>query len=213
MLIKKLVLETYDLDATFLFYRDLLQLPISSESSEEIAFKVGDSELIFREGNRAAYYHFAFAIPFVAFDAALERIKTRIGLLKSGEEGFITEFNDWGAKSFYFLDNNGSILECIARNTDLDREMDCPSHLLRIAEAGLVNEKALDFLEKTKVMLPLTFYVKQKPRTDFAALGDDNGLLICAKTGRNWFPTDIASEAFAQEVTIEEEGKCYTVKI
>ena len=55
--------------------------------------------------------------------------------------------------------------------------------------------------------LNISYFDKQKPAEEFTALGDDNGLLILSKAGRNWFLTDSPSQKYWQKIIIETEGR------
>jgi len=52
----------------------------------------------------------------------------------------------------------------------------------------------------------LEFFSKNANSELFAAVGDDEGLLIMVKPNRNWYPTQTPSESNKTEVRIENKG-------
>ena len=83
-----------------------------------IVATAGKSKLIFEETDIDVnpYYHFAFNIPSNKFEEAFEWMKQKVELLWLEDyKSYIADFVNWHAKSFYFLDPAGNILELIAR--------------------------------------------------------------------------------------------------
>ena len=79
-------------------------------------------QLIFDEIDTTGnpFYHFAFNIPSNKFEEAFQWMQTRVDLLWLDDyKSYIADFTNWNAKSFYFTDPAGNILEFISR-FDLD---------------------------------------------------------------------------------------------
>jgi catechol-2,3-dioxygenase len=125
----------------------------------------------------------------------------------------IADFVNWHAKSVYFYDPAGNIVELIAR-FDLDNSINetfSASQLLALNEVGLVfNNKNF---EKEVVSLEnsysLSYFDKQPPLPKFRAMGDDHGLFVIVPEHRNWYPTDKPSEIFPMTVEFANGGKSY----
>ena len=129
----------------------------------------------------------------------------------------IADFVNWHAKSVYFFDPAGNIVELIAR-FDLDNKTDDPfssAQFLSVSEVGLVIKG--DEFDKTIAGLlqqyQLSYFDKQPPLPQFRAIGDDEGLFIVVPEKRNWYPTTKASGIFPMEVMFENEGKEYTLHL
>lgn len=205
MHIQKLILHTSRLDELAAFYGDLMKLPVAF-SKKELIIDIGKSTLIFRpaaEGD--PFYHFAFTIPANKISESKRWMEKRVELLWMEQyKNDIADFVNWHAKSVYFFDPAGNIVELIAR-FDLDNATDDPfssKQLLSISEAGLVFEQhELD--KRTKTLLDdfdLTYFARQPPLTHFKAVGDDEGLFIIVPDNRPWFPTNKPSGIFPMEI-------------
>lgn len=109
----------------------------------------------------------------------------------------------WNAQSFYFYDPAGNVVEFIARyNLPNHTSGVFDSHdLLNVSEIGLVVDDVFLTIDAIKYSLGEKIW-KEKSDT-FAAMEDDNGLLIIAKLGRIWLLTDKPAEAHPIAVTIE----------
>ncbi len=103
------------------------------------------------------------------------------------------DFADWGgARAVYFRDPAGNVAELIARPT--------PQPELTLAEVGLPVKDVGAAVGALERQLGLALY--DGDRETFAAVGDDDGLLIVVREGRNWFPLDVPTSASPVSVTI-----------
>ena len=87
-------------------------------SGSGITITAGETKLIFEEAqaDQNPFYHFAFNIPSNKFEEAYEWAKDKVKLLWLKDyDSFIADFKNWHAKSFYFKDPAGNILEMISR--------------------------------------------------------------------------------------------------
>lgn len=217
MHVKELTLQSTDILALFSFYRDVLELPVI-QSGKRISITIGETKLIFGQAqkNENPFYHFAYNIPSNKFDEALQWIKQRQELLWLEDyNGFIADFANWHAKSFYCKDPAGNILEFIAR-FDLKDAVDEPfsSRLIRnISEIGIVFP-VNSFDEDVNTLMTefsLTYFDKQPPLQHFRALGNDEGLFIVVPENRFWFATKNQSKIFHMEVTFVNDNKLYNL--
>jgi catechol-2,3-dioxygenase len=212
MQIKELHIETNNLSTTCLFYQDRLGLPVVFRSKEQLGFNIGSSLLYFHlNENSHAQYHIAFNIPCNLIKEAYKWLSGKAEPIVLDNGSAIVDFRNWNAESVYFLDNNGNILECIARK-DLENGRDKQfdhTDLLAISEVGVVTENVKATCDSLISKFGMTYFDKQPPLKSFSALGDDEGLLIISSSGRNWYPTEIPSKAFPVKICIDIHHKLY----
>ncbi|HEX7902263.1 MAG TPA: hypothetical protein VF487_00190 [Chitinophagaceae bacterium] len=216
MLIQQLAIQTSQITELDFFYREILQLQVINFRDEKIIIHTAQSRLVFTTAHKSEpVYHFAFTIPANKIEEAKKWLENKVSLLWMEDyKGDIADFVNWKAKSIYFYDPAGNIVEFIAR-FDLDNASTEPfssAQLLSISEAGLVfPAKQLD--SKTNMLLtqyPLTYFDKQPPLPQFKAVGDEEGLFVIVPEHRNWFPTTMPSGIFPLEVNFMQQGKSYT---
>ena len=213
--ITELTLYTNNLSEIKNFYGCILSLKIISESEKEIIFKTGETRLIFLEDKNLEnpVYHFAFNIPANKINEALEWTKSRTELLPVGDS-LIADFKNWNAKSIYFFDSVGNIVEFISR-FDLDNaaeEKFNSSQILNISEMGIINPDVASFRKKLADDYKIYDFVKSENDNTFSAMGDDNGLFIVVIPNRNWYPTKIPSKIFPFKVKFRNnENKSFEI--
>lgn len=207
MLIKELKLQSTNIYALFSFYKELLNMDVI-QSDNVICITAGETKLIFEETNTKEnpFYHFAFNIPSNRFEEAFEWTKKRAVLLWLDDyNSYIADFVNWHAKSFYFKDPAGNILEMIAR-FDLNNKSDEPfssKQIRNVSEMGIVFP-ANTFDEQVDALLKqfsLDYFEKQTPMPQFRAIGNDEGLFILVPENRAWFATDNESKIYRSEIT------------
>lgn len=143
----------------------------------------------FREGPDDCS-HWALNVAPERFEEAVAFAGQRVEMLHHD-----VPFEAWRARSAYFFDPAGNIVELIARERAPGDEM-----FLEVSEVGLPVDDvpvAVEFLE-SEVGLP---YFSGDRRT-FAAVGDDRGLFIVVPVGRPWLFTDRPAPDAPIEVTI-----------
>lgn len=198
MQFEEIVLKTAALAKTRSFYRRTLALEMLEDGAGRIAFQVGKTRLVFEEvEDGKPFYHFAFNVPVVRFSDAFEWIESRLDILPIDKGHLpIAAYPRWNAQSFYFYDNNGSILECIVR-FDLP---DPPSgatfsskDFLEISEIGIPTKDVEAQIKKFEAMgVPLFPPGPRMP--EFSPMGDNRGLMLVVEEGRPWIPTNHESE-------------------
>jgi len=212
MQISEVHLLTNSLSETEFFYEKKLGLKVTGKSDGLLSFQIGTSELYFHLSNKIQkpIYHFAFDIPENQLTEALEWIRKRAEVIPF-ETHEIIDFSNWHAKSFYFYDANGNILECIVRY-DLKHTSDelfTGNSFLKISEIGFVADDVLGFCDATNQKYETDYFVMQPKRENFSVLGDNCGLFIVSGTNRNWFPTMQKAEPFWSKVIFKNSGKRY----
>lgn len=210
MKLEHIQIQTNDLKSTLAFYQDVLGLPIIEKTSQFISIQAGSSVLKFIENPESnSIYHFAFNIPENKLDEAINWCENKVDLLVIEDKRIIANFETWNANAVYFYDNNGNLLEFIARH-DLDnlhiKEFG-PKSILSISEIGIVDENPLELGEELIEKHGLEFFSKNYNSEAFAAIGDDEGLLIIVKPYRNWYPTETPSKKNPTKIRIENNNE------
>lgn len=209
MKLEHIQIQTNDIQKTIAFYQHVLELPIIEKNKNSVSIQAGNSILKFVESPQfKSIYHFAFNIPENKLNEAIEWCKNKVDLIFIEDQNVITNFENWNANAVYFYDNNGNLLEFIARH-DLHNAQTIAfssQSILNICEIGIVNENPLALGKQLIVKHGLEFFSKNANSELFAAVGDDEGLLILVKPNRNWYPTQTPSESNITEVRIENNG-------
>ena len=217
MEITRVIFQTSSLKELVTFYGNVLELPTGIKSESKITIGIGGTELVFEQVSGAdPFYHFAINIPSNKIEEAKEWLNRRTELIWMEDyKSVVADFKNWHAKSVYFYDPAGNILELIAR-FDLDNKTDVPfssAHFLSVSEVGLVIKQE-EWDKATKNLLEqyhLNYFSKQPPLPQFKAIGDDKGLFIVVPEERNWYPTSKPCGIFPMEVQFENGGKKYVL--
>ncbi|MEI7585336.1 hypothetical protein [Runella sp.] len=218
--ILEIQLLTDNLEETEHFYSNLVGLPTKQKDATSISFMAGQSTLTFLQSTELnPTYHFAFNIPKNQIESATAWVAERFELILGPDNETIANFVSWNAKAVYFYDNNGNILEFIAR-FDFDNASDRPfstSSILSVSEIGLVTDVPMAYAKQLVDKENLSYFSKSPESEAFVVLGDDNGLLIVVKNQRNWYPTQqqaqkqytkikLAVNGLLKEVTVNDEN-------
>lgn len=187
MQIAELHLVTNHLAAQRAFYRDVLELPLVTEAPTSFTVQAGTSRLTFVETTEPlpSIYHVAFNIPENQLAAAKAWLKQRVPLLQNGDSDEWV-FPDWNAHTVYYLDADGNILEAIARHNlpTTSTQPFTAQSFLSISEIGLATPDVRDFCQQLHSALGVDRW--RGNDTNFAAVGDEEGLFIVAINGRPW---------------------------
>jgi catechol-2,3-dioxygenase len=207
MQIIELKLKTDHLDAQRAFFTEVLRLPLLDSTADSVAFQAGSSRLVFeRETGWKGVYHFAFDVPENQLQLAKNWLETRVPISREGSDE-IVHFEQWNAHAFYFFDPEENILEFIARHNQpnaSDRPFDEGS-ILSISEIGLTAENVPETVEAIDSALGVGVY-SGAGGDQFTAVGDELGLFITVKRGRNWFASrNKPAELCPVTVTIADE--------
>ncbi|MEP6947775.1 MAG: hypothetical protein ABI863_00810 [Ginsengibacter sp.] len=220
MLLKEIRLQARKPSALFNFYKEILELPVMQSGSNGIAVMAGTSQIIFDNTTAPGnpFYHLAFNIPSNKFEEAFEWIQKKVELLWLNDyKSYVADFTNWHAKSFYFIDPAGNILEFIARfdlNDNADEKFSS-THVRNVSEIGLVFplqsfDSDVNHLLK---QYPLSYFDKQPPLPHFRALGNDEGLFVIVPENRVWFSTkSTTSQIFPMEIVFIEKERLFELK-
>lgn len=184
------------------FYTDTLGLPLLDERAGEFGVQAGATRLTFVAApGPPVSHHFAFNIPRDALPAARVWLAARVPLLtQDGADEF--DFRAWRARALYFRDPAGNILELIARQAlpAAGATPFTPAQLLSVGEVGLPVGDVPALVAALGRDLALPPY--QEGGDTFAPVGDEEGLLIVVRAGRQWFPTADTATAAPLAVTL-----------
>jgi catechol-2,3-dioxygenase len=216
MHLKKIKASTSEVIRLAYFYQNILELNVMAQSPGELLVHCGETELLFCEadGDQHPYYHFAFNIPSNQFGTAFRWLQNKTKLTWLEEyNGFVAEFINWHARSVYFNDPAGNILELICRRDLMDhaKEAFSSSQIRCISEIGIVLP-AKDFVKSAdsfRDKFGLSHFDKQPPLPHFQALGDDEGLFILVPEERVWFGSARQSVIFDIQVEFENNGQFF----
>lgn len=203
MQIKEIILQTHLINELKDFYTKILELKIIRESESAFTVKAGLTEISFERSDPdlKPFYHFAFNIPENQLKQAKKWISEKTDLITlDGEDEF--DFKSWNAHSVYFYDPAGNILELIARHNlgNSSENVFGGESILSISEMGIPVLNVNDFHKELNLSFPLPHFSGDSE--NFAALGDDNGLLIIVTKGRKWFPDCPDAEIFPLKIKL-----------
>jgi catechol-2,3-dioxygenase len=208
MQIKEIILQTHLINELKNFYSGILELEIIRNSPSAFTVQAGMTEISFESSDLSAkpFYHFAFNIPENQLQQAKDWISEKSELITlDGENEF--DFRSWNAHSIYFYDPAGNILELIARH-NLENSSDnifSGKSLLSVSEIGIPVINIKGFYDKLYQAFPLKLF--SGDTESFAALGDDNGLLIVVNKGRKWYPDCPYAEIFPMTIKLFSENE------
>jgi catechol 2,3-dioxygenase-like lactoylglutathione lyase family enzyme len=216
MKILELELLSDNILKTEVFYNEVLGLKTISKEESSISFKAGSTKLTFRPSvNVKPVYHFAFDVPNNKLFEAFDWIENKTEILYIIPPYKIADFYNWNAKSFYFYDNNGNILEFIARN-DLDNATQKAfdgNSILSVSEIGLVSKNVVVQCDELFDKYGLTAYSKQPKLNKFIVLGTVTGLFILVEENRDWYPTDKKSKSFWTKIVFSNNGETQMLEV
>lgn len=187
MRILELTLDAADLHPLYEFYAGDLGLPVMARSAGTLVLRAGASTLAFSRGANPANYHFAFNVHPARFERARAALAAIVPLLQDADGQEVFEFRSWDARSCYFFDPAGNIVEIIARRALAAQPVPPGLAVLSVSEVGMVSEDVPALTARITRELGLPVY-KESAGDAFAAMGDASGLLILAQRGRIWYP-------------------------
>jgi catechol-2,3-dioxygenase len=195
MHIRDIMLYTADFEKQRTFYSGTLGFPVVEQNKTMFKIQAGWTNLTFRQSrdNRRHIHHIAFNIPPHQLDAALAWTEARVPLLlHEGKKVVDYSSSIWQARSCYFEDAAGNVLEWIGRERTPAPNLPAdftPATVYGVGEMGLALDDPAAFTATLRDTLDLPVF-DGDPSGTFCALGDDHGLLLVVETGRNWLPTD-----------------------
>lgn len=217
MHIARLHLLAHDLEAQRRFYAETLGFAVVADSATTLTIATGDSQLHLIDaraaGNAAhAPAHYAFNIPYDQVLVAKGWLGARTPLLadRAGRNDFHNEA--FASHQIYFRDPDGNIGELIGRArlpASAGEPFTAATAVRGLSEIGLavsdVPTAARSYLE---AFGPSRYGAE--PGADFAAVGDDDGMLIVVRAGRIWFPdTGIPADPLWLEAELRANGRTF----
>ncbi|HEY0066932.1 MAG TPA: hypothetical protein VGB46_06210 [Flavisolibacter sp.] len=216
MHIREIHLLTNDIEGTRQFYTEQLDARTDTINGTSISFLMGSTRLAFTLTEEPEpYYHIAFDIPNNQLEEAFHWTSQRIPILPVSDNSMIADYPRWDARSFYFYDNNGNILELISRYEvpSQSSEPFSGSSILYASETGIAVEDVAAFSDHLVEQYGLELFKKQPRLQNFAAVGTDTGLFIISTTNRNWYPVDRKALPFPTRVVFEVNGRTMELEV
>jgi len=168
------------------FYTKLLQMELVYEGENSFAVLAGTTRVYFDKSDTRPYYHVCFRLGAAFFDEIFNRLKKE-DLLLSNEDGEISMY--WQGKQAYFYDPDGNILEILERPfSHGDKE---PNGWYDVGEVGIPSQ---NIYELRDFLLPYMDNQFESNNDLFSFFGNDDGVGVLVKTGRNWYPTNRPAE-------------------
>lgn len=211
-----------DLEKARQFYEKTLGLAVEEEGEFSIVVRAGASRIIFDEWKvwhwprdkgppPAPFYHVAFNIPENQLDAALEWARARFPILRNNNGTEVYHFETWNAHAFYFYDPAGNLLEFIARHTlpNASAKPFGPESIGEVSEIGLVFPDVPAAVDQAIAALGVQPYLGRRSDT-FTALGDERGLFIMVKTGREWLGSNRPCAVFRTRIETRGDGRTHS---
>lgn len=195
------------------FYKKVLgTTPYLKEDRATVFYQIGFTKLIFRKSeNVNPVYHFAIDIPNNLFDEAYRKIKSQTAILEIEPGNDIADFTNWDARSFYFYDNNGNVLEFITRygNKTFSNTLFSSESYISVSEIGLVTGKVPQFADGLFKKFGIPVFHRQPRGDKFTVSGDDDGLFIVVENGREWYPVHKKAYSYRTRVLFMKSGVLY----
>lgn len=184
-------MQADDLPALAKFYCESFGFAGGFLPNGELIIEFGETTVVFTQAEEGThpFYHFAFNIPNNQLAGALDYVKDRAEILPFQGKSTI-RFEDWDADAVFFLDPCGNIVEFIARHT-LDNASDegfGTYAVIGMSEMGFNVDPVIPVARELEEAFGLSAY---RTYADyFGAVGDEEGLFILSRSGRNWLPTE-----------------------
>lgn len=206
MRILQIALPVSDVAQVGAYFGDVLQLPVNGDSVQ-----IGWTRLQLRAAGSdpVGGVHLAFNVPANRFAAATRWLLARAPLQTNAKgEAHFTFGDAWASESIYFEGPDGLILELIGRRRLPASDRTGPFHgseLTCVSEVGLPVADVPALHARAEAALGLKSL--SAPTPYFAALGDDEGLLIVVDATRAWFPEQrVLPNARGIRVTLGDVG-------
>jgi catechol 2,3-dioxygenase-like lactoylglutathione lyase family enzyme len=184
----------------------------ASSATDGFSFMAGYTRINFVPGDKDSRYHFAFNIRPDQLPDTIKWLEDHEIELLNNEQGTgkIVDFPAWRAKSVYFFDPAGNIVEFIARAA-IAPAGNAPKFsaqsICGISEIGIVCDEVPAMRQWIEMTHGINGFVRQENTENFSAMGDDEGLLLLVPEGRNWFMGNFEAYHFPIAVKGVNGGK------
>lgn len=205
MKIKTLNLFTNVLETQKEFYSEVLGLELLDVNKAYFTVRIGETMLKFqnRQKEIPSRYHFAINIPANQIEEAKIWLEEHVFLMldpKTADEIFTSA--GLNAKSIYFYDIAGNIIELIAREgLSNSSESFSLESLKCISEIGIPSGNVKQVSELLKSKLSLEEFNKESD--ELFSLGDSEGAFVVIQEKNLWYPTPFESEGHPFSCSIE----------
>lgn len=164
----------------------------ASTATDGFSFQCGYTRINFVPGDKDSRYHFAFNIRPDQLPASIDWLNDhKIELINNDKgPGKIVDFPAWRAKSVYFFDPAGNIVELIARAA-IAPAGNAPkfsaASVCGVSEIGIVCHDVDAMRQWIETTHGVKGFARQENTGEFSAMGDDEGLLLLVPEGRPWY--------------------------
>jgi len=213
MKIKTLNLFTNVLDTQKEFYSEVLGLELLDVNKAYFTVRIGETMLKFqnRQKEIPSRYHFAINIPSNQIAEAKAWLEEHVFLMldpKTADEIFTS--SGLNAKSIYFYDIAGNIIELIAREgLENSSEGFSLESLKCISEIGIPSGNLPNVSEL--LQSKLNFDIFNKESEELFSFGDSEGAFVLIKEKNLWYPTPFESEGHPFSCLIETQNGDYNL--
>ncbi len=202
MKINEIELFISNYDETISFYEHILQFKCLEMSNSTASFQIGESIITFhKDEHHKYYYHFAFNIPPNLFQQAKGWVQAKVQLATEDGEDEI-HFVESKARSFYFEDPAGNIVEYIAREETTAKSASTTfsaREVVEISEIGLSTNNIEKYAEELLAIgitqtgdEPLSY----SEFLNFMGKYEEGVFILLGPVGRRWlFSGKLAVEA------------------
>lgn len=209
MLIRSLLLYTTKLDIQYEFYIEKLGFELMEKWNEAFSFRAGTTRVsfLFDDSHKINPSHFAFGIQNCEISGALKFLNKLVKPFQLiSQETPIIDFPNWKAKSIYFIDPDGNIVEFILREKDVSSDFVFGiENIKSVCEVGIPCDDPSELSERISDATKMKSYLGAD--MNFIPMGDTDGLLILVKAGeKKWFPTEIIASKSKLKITIQTRG-------
>ena len=210
MRIEDVYLYSPDLHAQALFYGETLGFPVEMED-ERLRVDTGKNRLYFYPyAGPELLYHFAFLIPTGSLESAMDFLKAKGLSLLPYKESEIIHFDH--GRAIYFEDADRNIAEFIERPL-----IQGPSHrhfdteqVVRLNEVSTCSRDTLSLADRLTTNYGIKALHTERFDTEFCWVGDHEGVILVAREGRHWLPTQRPAIPSPFSVTYTEGGRSFT---
>lgn len=207
MNIQHVTMYASNFEATKHFYLTHLAFPNSSEDANSFSFQVGQATVTFYKAleGETPFYHFAFNVPSNKFDEAKAWAKSKVSLsTDEGDDEVYFEFID--AKSIYFEDPAGNIVEFICRFSDATTSDDSFSatSLQKMSEMSLVVRNKLEAFTLLHDVGIFKRDDEELSPTGLTFMGEreDATYVLLVNEGRTWYFSSKQAVSNPQSITL-----------
>ena len=207
MNIQQVTMYASNFEATKQFYLTHLAFPHTSSDENSFTIQVGQTTVTFHKAleDKTPFYHFAFNVPSNQFEEAKAWVKSKVTLsTEEGEDEVYFEFID--AKSIYFEDPAGNIVEFICRLSDATKS-DKPFSATSLQKMSEMSLAVRNKLEVVTLLHDVGIFKRNDEEitpTGLTFMGDraDATYLLLVNEGRTWYFSTKEAVSYPLSITL-----------